>query len=87
MSKADLLRQAENADRHADQATDEDVKEALRRAAEQYRRPFSSHAPTRWLSCSARSNIVWLRCSSFLSPVPRVRIARLVPCQKPTERR
>ena len=38
MSKADLLRQAENADRHADQATDEEVKAALRKAAEDYRR-------------------------------------------------
>ncbi|MET4091261.1 hypothetical protein [Bradyrhizobium sp. S3.5.5] len=38
MSKADLLRQAENADRHADQVVDEEVKEALRKAAEDYRR-------------------------------------------------
>ncbi|MGY4295149.1 hypothetical protein ACVWXN_003244 [Bradyrhizobium sp. i1.4.4] len=38
MSKADLYRQAENADRHADQAVDEEVKEALRKAAEDYRR-------------------------------------------------
>jgi len=38
MSKADLLRQAENADRHADQAVDEEVKQTLRQAAEDYRR-------------------------------------------------
>lgn len=38
MSKEDLLRQAENAERHADQAVDPEVKEALRKAAEDYRR-------------------------------------------------
>jgi len=38
MGKADLLRQADNADRHADQAVDEEIKQALRQAAEDYRR-------------------------------------------------
>ncbi|MCC8937051.1 hypothetical protein H8A99_11290 [Bradyrhizobium sp. Arg68] len=37
-TKADLLRQAENAERHADQATDEEIKKALKKAAEDYRR-------------------------------------------------
>ncbi|MCP1852051.1 MULTISPECIES: hypothetical protein [Bradyrhizobium] len=38
MSRADLLRQAENAERHADQATDEEIKSALKKAADDYRR-------------------------------------------------
>lgn len=38
MRKEDLLRQAENAERHADQAVDEELKQALRKAAEDYRR-------------------------------------------------
>ena len=38
MSKQELLRQAENAERHADQTTDESVRENLRKAAEDYRR-------------------------------------------------
>jgi hypothetical protein len=37
MSKEQLLRQAENAERHADQTTDETVRETLRKAAEDYR--------------------------------------------------
>jgi hypothetical protein len=37
MSKQELLRQAENAERHADQTIDESVKEILRKAAEDYR--------------------------------------------------
>jgi hypothetical protein len=37
MSKQQLLRQAENAERHADQTTDESVREILRKAAEDYR--------------------------------------------------
>ena len=38
MSKQELLRQAENAERHADQTIDESVREILLRAAEDYRR-------------------------------------------------
>jgi hypothetical protein len=37
MSKEQLLRQAENAERHADQTTDETVREILRKAADDYR--------------------------------------------------
>ena len=37
MSKEQLLRQAENAERHADQTTDETVRDTLRKAAEDYR--------------------------------------------------
>jgi hypothetical protein len=33
----DLLRQAENADRRADQATDDELKQTLSKAAEDYR--------------------------------------------------
>lgn len=38
MSKEDLLRQADSAERHAGQAVDPEVRDALRRAAEDYRR-------------------------------------------------
>ncbi|WP_158226516.1 hypothetical protein [Bradyrhizobium sp. UFLA03-84] len=38
MSRANLLRQADNAERHADQTTDEEMKAALKKAAEDYRR-------------------------------------------------
>ena len=38
MRRDDLLRQAENADRHADQATDDELRETLRQAAEDYRK-------------------------------------------------
>jgi hypothetical protein len=37
MSNRDLLRQAENAERHADQTADEEMKAALKKAAEHYR--------------------------------------------------
>jgi vacuolar-type H+-ATPase subunit I/STV1 len=37
MSNRDLLRQAENAERHADQTADEEMKATLKKAAEHYR--------------------------------------------------
>ncbi|MET4384273.1 hypothetical protein ABIB73_000008 [Bradyrhizobium sp. F1.4.3] len=49
MSKEDLLRQAENAERHADQAVDEDVREALRKAARDDARP--SKKPSKRTDC------------------------------------
>jgi hypothetical protein len=44
MSKQELLRQAENAERHADQTTDENVREILRKAAEDYRHEAEQEA-------------------------------------------
>jgi hypothetical protein len=38
MRRDDLLRQADNAERHADQAVDDELKETLRKAAEEYRK-------------------------------------------------
>ena len=45
MRRDDLLRQADNADRHADQATDDELKETLRQAAEDCRKQVDAPPP------------------------------------------